>query len=356
MNYHDPNGNPIINYDRFPDLKKMTNKAHALGLTAGWYGNNCICQDNCRNETECDVQMRGDVKAFVYYNFDSWNLDGCGGENDLVKLDKYLREYAQRPIMVENCHWGRPKYDPDRSLPPSQGCPYNFYRTSNDITPNYGSVMNNLASVEKYRRANQSYPGCWACADMLEVGVTKKDGSFGLTVEETRSHFGGWAIVSSPLLLTHDVNNDTVTDRIWDIISNWEVIAINQAYFGDSGGVYFQSDELVVAASDDAVTQSMVKIPAQQYLSKPLGTGRVALLLMNGSEKVEKLTAHFRDVPGLACTKVTRCRCHVRDVWSHRDIGFLYGSYSVSVGPHDAAFLLLESNPGPEKQTSLRLS
>ena len=39
MHYHDINGNPIVNTDLFPDFKSMTDHAHSLGLTSGWYGN-----------------------------------------------------------------------------------------------------------------------------------------------------------------------------------------------------------------------------------------------------------------------------------------------------------------------------
>ena len=50
----------------------------------------------------------------------------------------------------------------------------------------------------------------------------------GLTIAETRAHFGAWAIVSSPLTLSHDPNNQTIMDAIWPIISNKEVLAVNQ--------------------------------------------------------------------------------------------------------------------------------
>merc|ERR1719424_1631060 len=43
--YHDADGNPVVNLKVFPDMKAMTDHAHNLGLTAGWYGNNCICSD-----------------------------------------------------------------------------------------------------------------------------------------------------------------------------------------------------------------------------------------------------------------------------------------------------------------------
>ena len=70
----------------------------------------------------------------------------------------------------------------------------------------------------------------YVVADMLEVGCfsTPFSGDKGLTVAETRSHFGSWAIVSSPLTLSHDVNNDTVQDAVWPLISNKEVLAVNQ--------------------------------------------------------------------------------------------------------------------------------
>ena len=105
--------------------------------------------------------------------------------------------------------------------------------------------MHNLGTIESYRKSNSSYPGCWAYADMLQVGVRD-----GLSLAETRSHFGGWSIVSSPLILSHDVNDDSIMDTIWDIISNREVLEINQAYFGDSGGTYNVANETIVLQHD----------------------------------------------------------------------------------------------------------
>ena len=65
----------------------------------------------------------------------------------------------------------------------------------------------------------------------------------GLTAEETRTHFGAWAIVSSPLTLSHDVNDAAMTAKIWPVISNKEVLAVSQAYVGESGTVFKQSSE-----------------------------------------------------------------------------------------------------------------
>ena len=68
---------------------------------------------------------------------------------------------------------------------------------------------------------------------MLQVGCQHGPGGKndpGLTIPETRTHFGAWAIVSSPLTLSHDVNNKTVTDLIAPIISNKEVLEVNQVH------------------------------------------------------------------------------------------------------------------------------
>lgn len=61
MHYHDSEGFPIVNETTFPSLKSMTDYAHSLNLTAGFYGNNCICADRCQdisNET-CDTNSSG---------------------------------------------------------------------------------------------------------------------------------------------------------------------------------------------------------------------------------------------------------------------------------------------------------
>lgn len=280
-------------------------------------------------------KSKGDVEALIEFNFDSWKLDGCGAENDLVRFNQLIQELADRPILVENCHGRDPHYKPDRSLPPAIGCPYNLYRTSVDIMPSYGSVMHNLGTVEKFRSANESYPGCWAYPDMLQVGVRHA-----LTLQETRSHFGAWAIVSSPLVLSHDVNDDNVTDFIWDIISNREVLAVNQAYVGDSGGLYDSNGRMVNLAIGDT-EGSAVLVPAYQYLSKPIGGDTVAVLMMNCGDREEILTANFADVPGLSCSR-TSCEYHVRDIWNHEDHGVFAQSWSVSVESHDASFIVLQ--------------
>jgi len=161
---------------------------------------------------------------------------GCGAERDLDLWTSLITSHG-KAIETENCHWGG-------TIPNATWCPWNFYRTSGDVRANFASILGNLATVIPLAAQNLSTPGCWAYPDMLEVGCAAGPGGrsdSGLTLEETRSHFGGWAIVSSPLTLSHDVNNNTITDFIWPVIANPEAIAVNQAYFGFSGSAFNSS-------------------------------------------------------------------------------------------------------------------
>mmetsp|Transcript_7838 Transcript_7838/g.11975 ORF Transcript_7838/g.11975 Transcript_7838/m.11975 type:complete len:150 (-) Transcript_7838:71-520(-) len=147
MNFHDEDGWPIVNLELLPDMKQMVDHAHELNLTAGWYQHNCICADNCESEKQYESQIEGDMEALLHFGFDAVKVDGCGGYDDpnLVKFNRKLTEMASRHILVENCHSDSVQYEPDHNKPPSEGCPYHFYRTFRDIRPSYASVMNNLA-------------------------------------------------------------------------------------------------------------------------------------------------------------------------------------------------------------------
>jgi len=63
---------------------------------------------------------------------------------------------------------------------------------------------------------------------MLEVG------NGNLTYHETLSHFTFWCLLKAPLLIGCNLNNITKQDL--EILSNEELIAINQDELGVQGG------------------------------------------------------------------------------------------------------------------------
>jgi alpha-galactosidase len=343
--YHDASsGAPIIDTSKFPNFNALTDHAHSLGLTAGWYGNNCICKDHC-DTNECYEQ---DVKALINLGFDSIKLDNCGVQTDLQKWSDLI-DKTGKTILIENCHWGE-------TLPNATWCPFHYYRTSGDIRANYESVIDNLMTVVPLAKQQLSTPGCWAYPDMLEVGCDHGPGGptdKGLTFTEARTHFGAWAIVSSPLILSHDMTNATITDTIWPIISNKEVIAVNQAYVGDSGNVFDESPDKVtftrdvktesVASSKNRLQlESTFRVAAWQQWSKQIDatTFATAVLLVNNDDIARSMRLNFASVPSLK-TMPANSLYSLRDLYSHKELGTFTGSYDVSLETHDSIMLMI---------------
>lgn len=135
-------------------------------------------------------------------------------------------------------------------------CQEHIFRTSGDIRNSWSSWFSNLASLTPYQDQHHpiSRPGwyqspfllfffaaffffytgfdsvhphherpvdifekSWAYADMLMVGVEATDYAPNVgppaTVAEWRSHFGAWAINSSPLVLSFDLSIDPFCSR-----------------------------------------------------------------------------------------------------------------------------------------------
>lgn len=169
---------------------------------------------------------------------------------------------------------------------------------------------------------------------MLEVGCQHGphgNGDPGLSFVEARSHFAAWCIVSSPLILSHDVNNATTTAAIWPIISNTEALAVNQAWAGFSGSVFAQAAATVQLSATTAA-------PAWQAFNKPVNATAMAVLLMNHASGPASLSVTFSAVPGLAAS----ASYAVRDLHNHADLGKFSGSWTAAnLAAHDSAFVLL---------------
>ena len=341
--YHAATGEPIVNNTLFPDFNAMTNYAHELGLTAGWYGNNCICRDHCTSD-ECYSK---DVEALVGYGFDSVKLDGCGEQLDLQKWSDLINATG-KSILIENCHWGE-------TLPNASWCPFNYYRSSGDIRASYEAVIANLMTTVPLAKEGLSTPGCWSYPDMLEVGCANGPGGDndpGLSYTEARTHFGAWCIVSSPLILSHDTTNNTISDEIWDIISNKEAIAVNQAWAGESGTLFAESSDHIVITDlhfNKKIQPSFVNnlgkvhyvvVGTWQQWSKKINDKQTAVFVINNGREQDTIKIVFADVPSLN-KKDANTEYHVRDVWSHADIGEYTTSMSVTLDSHDSAFFVL---------------
>lgn len=175
---------------------------------------------------------------------------------------------------------------------------------------------------------------------MLEVGCAHGPGGNndpGLSDDETASHFGAWCIVSSPLTLSHDLTNSTVMDKVWPLITNKDAIMVNQAWAGFAGSVFLQDNSTTVTLRD--AVKEEAPVPAWQAFNKPIGGGKIALLVMNHAATPATITIPFSAVPGLTATSVD-----AYDVWAQKDVGTVSTSWTVSLRSHQSAFVIVTPN------------
>lgn len=351
VGFHDVSGYPIVDTSKFPDMKAMTAKARSLGVAPGWYGNNCACRENrpsCAFVNDSDACFAGDVAATLDFGFSSIKLDSCGIQRNMTHY-AHLFNLSGKAVMLENCHNGNPR-EPIREAGDRVECPMNFFRTSGDIRPQWGSILSNLATTSAFN-AGLAGPGCWGYPDMLEVGVTAiptRGGPNFLTLAEARTHFAAWCIVSSPLILSHDLTNDTTMDAVWPIISNREALAVNNAWAGDAGGLVKQSEETVQFTNCAWGFDKYCNHSATMVWKKRLPGDRLAILLMNNRNITADVSISWRDdLPrdpwhgNLLCVAAG---CQVRDIYAHEDLGlYVEGFTAKALAPHDSAFIVVSN-------------
>jgi len=171
---------------------------------------------------------------------------------------------------------------------------------------------------------------------MLEVGNFQ--GPLNLT--ESRSHFGAWCVISSPLILGLDVTDSSKLDDVWDIISNKEAIAVNQAWAGHPGKRLQPPPEY-----------GRCNLPGCQHQvwSKVLGgvSGKwdgekellEAVLVINSGDSELKLDLSLED---LGISSSGGGRICMRDIWAKKNIGEVgKGGWAIDgLGQHDSLFYI----------------
>src|SRR5262249_19846379 len=101
----------------------------------------------------------------------------------------------------------------------------NLWRTTGDISDNWASMTR--IGFGQDALAPHAGPGHWNDPDMLEIG------NGGMTDAEYRTHMSLWAIPPAPLLAGTDLR--TMSRRTLDILTNRDVIAVDQDSLGTQG-------------------------------------------------------------------------------------------------------------------------
>lgn len=321
----DESGRLLIHAERFPrGLQPVVDHIHSLGFKAGIYSD--AGRNTCGNFWDGDQAGVGvgfyghDEDDARYYfdelGFDFIKIDFCGGDAgqnhehlDLDERERYtairraIDAVGRNDVRINVCRWAFPG-----TWVHSIG---SSWRIAADISANWNAIKR-IISANNYLSAYAG-GGHYNDMDMLEIGR-------GLSDAEERTHFGMWCIMSSPLLIGCDLT--TIPDKSKELISNPELIAINQDALGLQAHV----------VKTDASSGLTLYVKDIQTLH---GTTR-AVAIYNPSDSEQSFELNPADVD-LAGT------VDVRDLFARADLAPIApeGSMNVTLAAHDTAIYLL---------------
>ncbi|VAI31249.1 unnamed protein product [Triticum turgidum subsp. durum] len=261
----DSQGNLAANGTTFPSgMRALADYVHGKGLKLGVYGDAGLRTCSRIQPGSLGYEDQ-DARTLAAWGIDYLKYDNCNNQN-ISPLTRYNRMSealmnSGRDVFFSLCEWGVD--DPATWA----GSFANSWRTTEDIKNTWESMTDNADKNDKW--APYAGPGGWNDPDMLEVG------NGGMTIEENRCHFSIWALVKAPLIIGCDVSS--MSPETKDILSNQNVIAVNQDKLGVQGRKVQQDGELEVWAGR-------------------LSRGRVALVLWNRGPAEASITASWSNI------------------------------------------------------------
>jgi len=319
MDGRDANGNLRWNTTKFPSgIPALASYVHGKGLKFGIYesANTVTCvglyggiaPSVAAGSLGHEAQ---DAATFASWGVDFLKYDLCAGDrNSFVKMRDGLRAtgrpvvYSINPGNATGYPPNTPGWDPVSIA--------NMWRVAYDINTSYASVTSIIDQDAPFFA--YAGPGHWNDADGLEVGK-------GLSIDEDRSQFSMWAILVSPLLAGNDIRSMTETTH--DILTNAEVIAVDQDPLGKQG-------QLV------ATPQTNVQIWSKELS----GQNTRAVVVLNRTAAAATVTVPWTTV-GLPAGNAI-----VRNLWTHTDLGaFAHGFTATAIPSHGAVMLRVTSVP-----------
>jgi len=307
----DGRGDIVADPQRFPGgIKAVAEYVHSVGLKFGIYSD--AGSKTCEGRPGGLGHEYQDALQYAAWGVDYLKYDWCNTTTQDAKASyaniRAALDAAGRPIVLSICEWG--KASPWLWGKEVGG---NLWRATGDIQDrwagkkewepgnccSYGAVdiVDLVADLYSY-----AGPGHWNDPDMLEVG------NGGMTDTEYRSHFSLWAILAAPLMAGNDLN--TMRPEIHDILTNKEVIAVDQDPLGSQGRRVWKDGD-------------------QEVWSKQLKDGSRAVILFNRGMTQQTIVASWGQIGyphGLSAA--------VRDLWLHKDVGNFVGKFGAAVPSH----------------------
>lgn len=322
---------------KFPDIKGMVDRIHALGLKAGIYSSPWMetyaghiggSAENAEGTYEWlaradDTQQGGgggrfqrvgpfsfvpnDTRQYAAWDFDYLKYDWNPIDVAHTKEAFDVMRASDRDIVFSLSNGARLADAPELAKA-SQ-----LWRDSGDMSDTWGAVRQNAFGLAAW--APVQGPGHWNDEDMLLVGrvsVGEDLHPSHLTPNEQFTYITQWCLLGSPLLIGCDLA--ALAPFTLGLLTNDEVLDVDQDPLGAMGTPVWQRD-------------------TRQAWRKPLEDGSVAVGLYNLGESPAELTVTWKEL-GLAPGRYV-----VRDLWRQKDVARSDKGYRATVGRHGAVLV-----------------
>ncbi|MEO8405855.1 MAG: putative Ig domain-containing protein [Chitinophagaceae bacterium] len=322
----------------FPDMQSLCNEVHQLGLKIGIYstpwiesyghhvGGSAMNAQGDFERTKENVSRNKKLFPYMIGTYKFWDNDVKQWTKwgfDYLKYDWNPIELPETKAMYDALRTS----DRDIILSLSNSTPFasiaelskvsNAWRTGGDIRDSWKSLKSRLLTQDKW--APYASPGHWNDPDMMIVGYVgwgKGPRPTMLTPDEQYSHVSAWCLQSVPLLLGCDLTKlDAFTVNL---LTNDEVLAVNQDALGKQATLVSQQDSIGILAKD-------------------MEGGRKAAGLFNTTDSItRRMILKWSDL-GI------KGRYIVRDLWRQKDLGIFENEFAVDVKPHGVVLISIRN-------------
>jgi alpha-galactosidase len=314
----------------FPDMKALADYVHSKGLKLGIYSSpgplTCARYEGSYGKEDLDA------KTWAAWGIDYLKYDWCSAgrvwkDEDMIPVYQRMGEALRktgRPIVYSLCQYGRFKV---QEWGPNVGG--NLWRTTGDIRDQWESMLR-IAAMQ-HDLAPFAKPGHWNDPDMLEIG------NGAMSTPEYQVHFSMWALLAAPLIAGNDLRS--MTPEIRDILTNKDVIAVDQDELGKSGvrvGPPAATSAALTAAQNlnAAIAAGAGAAGGTEVWVRPLAKGAYAIGLFNLGSTPAEVSVKWADLK-------VKGPFAVRDLWAHADRGRQADGFTATVPSHGVVMVRL---------------